>query len=389
MKGNIGDWSEVYVFLKLLADGRLNAADADLNALTGIYYPIIKILREESEKNRREYIYNDNIKVVDGNTKMTLLEIPISEFLNKSQQLLSKLKSASGRSITFPEFEDFLNDIDVNNLSAPSFDKSDITIVVHDLNTGTKPTLGFSIKSMIGSDSTLFNPAAGTNFIFKLKKPVGLSFDVKEFNKYTLESTKDTKDSKITLRLNELERLGFTKEFVEIQSDNLQLNLQLIDSLLPEILSNLIYIKFKTGKSKLKDLVADLVELNPLNFTVSKGHPFYEYKIKNFLSEAALGMTPEAVWTGKYGATGGMIIVKENGEVVCYHVYNKNEFQTYLINNTKLDQPATSEDKNNPGFEKVKEKLAKNKIKPYKYGWVYEEDGELYIKLNLQIRFMN
>ena len=44
---NKGEWSEVYTFLKLLADGRLYAADSNLNQIPSIYYPILKILREE------------------------------------------------------------------------------------------------------------------------------------------------------------------------------------------------------------------------------------------------------------------------------------------------------------------------------------------------------
>jgi hypothetical protein len=50
LSGNKGEWSEIYVFLKLLAEGKLNAADADLNAISSIYYPIIKILRQENSK---------------------------------------------------------------------------------------------------------------------------------------------------------------------------------------------------------------------------------------------------------------------------------------------------------------------------------------------------
>lgn len=123
---------------------------------------------------------------------------------------------------------------------------------------------------------------------------------------------------------------------------------------------------------------------NPLAFDVSKGHPFYEYKIKKFLTESALGMTPETVWTGKYDATGGIIIVKDNGDLVCYHICNKNEFEDYLVNHTKLEQAETSEDDMNPGFAKN----TKSKPKPYKYGWIYEENGELFLKLNLQIRFI-
>ncbi|HQT24705.1 MAG: hypothetical protein B7X86_13615 [Sphingobacteriales bacterium 17-39-43] len=380
LKGNIGEWSEIYVFLKLLADGRLNAADANLNAIPNVYYPIIKILKQEAT-TKREFLINGTINIIDGNTNKTLLTVPIADFVHKSQQLLANLKSVSGRSFSFPAIEAFLNSIDVNSLVALKTDKADIRVVIHDFNTGLKPTLGFSVKSLLGGDSTLFNPGAGTNFIFKISMPSGTPFNLNQFNKDTLQLSKQSKNSKISLRLTNLENLKCKIEFYKIQSDNLQLNLTLIDSQLPELLAHLVYTKYKTGKSKLIALLKEIILANPLGFNISKGHPFYEYKIKNFLTENALGMTPETVWTGKYDANGGIIIVKENGDLACYHIYNKNEFQDYLINNTRLEQASTSEDDNNPGFAKT------IKPKPYKFGWVYEENGELFIKLNLQIRF--
>ena len=227
----------------------------------------------------------------------------------------------------------------------------------------------------------LLNPAAGTNFIYKIITSEDSKFDIRAFNSETLAFSKETRESKLSIRLTELEALGFKVEFQRIQSTNLQLNLELIDSQLPEILAFLVYSKYKNGRSKLRDLLQDINTANPLKYNMSKGHPFYEFKIKNFLTENALGMTPEAVWTGKYDATGGMIIVKELGDLVCYHIYNRNEFQDYLMDNTKLEQASTSEDDNNPGFPKSA------KSKPYKFGWVYEDNGEFFIKLNLQIRF--
>ena len=50
-------------------------------------------------------------------------------------------------------------------------------VVVHDLHTGLKPKLGFSIKSLLGGNSTLFNAGAGTNFIFKIIKPSNTTLD--------------------------------------------------------------------------------------------------------------------------------------------------------------------------------------------------------------------
>lgn len=386
LPGNIGEWSEVYVLLKLLADGKLYAADSNLNAISNAYYPIIKILRQENS-NYHEYHFNESIKIFDTNN-VELISLPISEFIIQSKKLLGYLKEASGRRIIFEDIELFLDSIKINKLTASNKDKSDIIVVVHDLKTGLQPQLGFSIKSRLGQDSTLFNPGAGTNFIFKTIHPSKINIDLKNFNKQTLIESKETGKSKISLRLTELENLGFNIEFQKIQSENLQLNLMLIDSQLPEILAQLLIVRYKTGKSQMDELIKIINTQNPLCFNLDNNHPFYEYKIKNFLTDVALGMTPETVWTGLYDATGGMIIVKEDGELACYHIYNKNEFQEYLVKNTKIEQPATSEDDDNPGNEKLFIKGG-SRVKPYKFGWVYEEGGEYFIKINLQIRFTN
>ena len=356
LTGNKGEWSEIYVFLKLLADGRLNAADANLNAIPDVYYPIIKILRQENHINR-EYRINGNIRIFDGDNN-ELLNLPITDFVNRSKQLLLKLHKSEGRSFAFEDIEAFLNSIEVHSLTALKTDKSDIKVVVHDLNTGMKPKLGFSIKSMLGGNSTLFNPGNTTNFIYEI---VGNGkLEIGEIN--AIETS-----PKIANRISEIRACGFDIIFRNIQSETLHLNLQLIDSDLPQIISELLLLKYSNnGFNSLAPILEQLKIKNPLNFDLSQGHPFYEYKIKNFLTDSALGMTPSKMWTGQYDATGGIIIVKENGELVCYHIYNRNEFQNYLLNNTRLEQASTSR---------------------YNFGELYVEDEKIFIKLNLQIRF--
>jgi type II restriction enzyme len=120
------------------------------------------------------------------------------------------------------------------------------------------------------------------------------------------------------------------------------------------------------AKSGLVDLLAFINEKNPLRINLAKGHPFYTYKIKAFLTDSALGMTPAAIWKGNYDATGGIIIVKENGEVVCYHIYNRTEFQEYLVAQTMLETASSER---------------------YGFGKIYQNEGSLEIKLNLQVRF--
>ena len=84
------------------------------------------------------------------------------------------------------------------------------------------------------------------------------------------------------------------------------------------------------------------------------------------MTDMALGMTATSVWNGLYDATGGYIVVREDGEVLCYHVYDRNEFQDYLLKNTKLETPGS---------------------KKHEFGKLYRDKDGLLMKLCLQIRF--
>ncbi len=40
--GNKGEWSEMYVLLRLLGDGKIYAADENVHKIEDIYFPILK-----------------------------------------------------------------------------------------------------------------------------------------------------------------------------------------------------------------------------------------------------------------------------------------------------------------------------------------------------------
>ena len=45
LRGNRGEWSELYALLRLLADGRLYCGDANQNRQDDRFFPILKIFR--------------------------------------------------------------------------------------------------------------------------------------------------------------------------------------------------------------------------------------------------------------------------------------------------------------------------------------------------------
>ncbi len=349
--GNKGEWSEIYVLFKLLGDKELFSGDKIQN----IVYPILKILRAELNGNF-EYSIEDEIIVISGNTEV--LRVSVNIFKEKAKYLLNQIKINQG-TFAISDVEDFMKSINCFSLKANSSSKSDITIVIHDQRTGFKPALGFSIKSQLGNSSTLLNAGETTNFIYKI---VNLSLNDLEIENINNISTK----SKVKDRISLIFLKGGEFEFVNTQKNIFSNNLILIDSRLPQILSNLLLEFYSSNSSDIESLIKTIEMKNPLDFDVSSKHLFYSYKIKHLLIEIALGMMPSKVWAGQYDATGGYLVVKNNGDILCYHIYNKNDFENYLFKNTKLDTASSSR---------------------HGFGIIYKENNELYFKLNLQIRF--
>ena len=356
LSGNKGEWSEVYTLLKLLGDKKLYSGDADLNKVESLFYPIIKIIRDESGGEYEYEVKGDLIFVSDGKDE---IRIPVKTFEEKAVFLLQKIKKSTG-AFRISEIEDFLTSVRCHSLKAKSTKKTDIRIVIHDQHVNRQEELGFSIKSQLGGDSTLLNAGKTTNFIFQIHNFNPSSSEINRINNI------DSK-SKIKDRLEEIKRLGGKLQFVNLEHDIFRNNLVLVDSLLPNIIAEIIKSFFTTNSNTIKDLCAEINTKNPLKYDKQFAHSFYEYKIKRFLTDVALGMMPSKVWGGVYDATGGYLIVKENGDVLCYHIYNRNQFEDYLFHNTKLETASSTR---------------------HEFGQLYKSDGEYFFKLNLQIRFI-
>ena len=87
--GNKGEWSEVYALLKIIADKQLFAGDSDLNKIESLIFPIIKVLRDESN-GTFEFSYENDLVLIKNNVEE--FRISIIEFQEKANLLLIKLK---------------------------------------------------------------------------------------------------------------------------------------------------------------------------------------------------------------------------------------------------------------------------------------------------------
>lgn len=381
LKGNKGEWSELYAFARILADGKLHQSNLQLEKDGENCYEVIKAYREDPS-GTNEYVRSSVIQFfrVKDETRKYLGELPIEFFEESADKLLKGTIAGSGKSFSVDSAQTFIESAKIEKLTALSNNKSDIRLRIYDHRLAKETDLGFSIKSMLGKDSTLFNTGLGNNFIFSIAGSLDRS--IIQFNRDTYAP--EGRKSKMSLRIQELERLGLSLRFVGIQSRQLWLNLKMIDGDLPEILAYALLFRYKFEKNSVMDVVNLLEEHDPMSLYPEKrtNQKLYENKIARFLTESAMGMTSETEWLGDYDATGGAIICKRNGDVLCFHVYDFNLFRKYLLTNTRFEQPSTGEDEDNPGTKRTKKGTKK-----FYFGWVYEGNTGLEMKLNLQVRF--
>ena len=356
LSGNKGEWSEIYTLFRLLGEGKVHAGDANMNKLD-LYYPILNIIREESKTYEYKPNVDQHIVVVDEDG-VEYARISMDRFMQESASLLEEIKSAKKSAFGIPSSEAFMNAVGCTKLKAPSKNKADIHIVIHDLRTNMTPLLGFSIKSQLGSASTLLNAGDPTNILYRVCGAKLTDTQIGDIN--AIEGHLP--------RMSAIYDAGCGLVFADIEHEIFKNNLLFLDCCMPRLVAECLLVdSMPNSVSDIKDTVEIVASQNPLSFPGKNVISFYEHKMKVLLLDAALGMTPAKEWNGRYDANGGYIVVRKDGEIVCYHFYNRNDVEDYLYCNTRFERASRSR---------------------YNYGSLFRgEDGNVYIRLNLQIRF--
>lgn len=352
MSGNKGEWSELYAFMKLLSQGRVYAANEKVEKIDEVYYPILKIFREEKRGEVIEYIIQDKQIIVEFMPDKRI-SVDRDEMEKQANILLNEIAKHSG-SFELEEIAKFANGIKVTKIKAPSTDTTDISMQIEDTHTNFIRNVGFSIKSEVGNPPTLLNAGTTTNFIYKVD-----GITAKQAEEINAIDTR----TKIKDRIRKIQELGGSISYHDMYHSGFKRNLIMVDSSMPQILGNILMYHYVEDVKDCKSLVALAGERDPLGYGDAA---MYEYKVKKFLCSCALGMKPAKQWDGLDEANGGYIIVKADGEVLAYHIYNRNFFEQYLLDNTVLERASTGR---------------------HEFMSLYEEDGEMFIKFNLQVRF--
>ncbi|WP_029035859.1 HpaII family restriction endonuclease [Salinimicrobium xinjiangense] len=355
---NKGEWSEAYVLLKLLADGKLFLGDENYEKIPDVVYPILKLIKEEQNRIL-EFSFLNDLVVIDTNGQS--FKKPVADFITNAKLCFNKISAHRKGSLIIPEITTFLNSFYASHSTARSKHKQDITVQIQDPKTFLSPVLGFSIKSQLGRPSTLLNASGATNFVYNLQG--------RQFSEREIQGINNTRS--FSEKLDIIQELGGKLRFETVDNEIFKTNLQTVDTHFDKILSEIVLTYYGNSNPDYKTipyLISVISKNNPLGYNLSLNPNMYKMMIKKFLVDYALGMRAAEVWQREYQATGGYLIVRQDGEVICYHFYFAKQFEEYLFQNTKLDTPSSSR---------------------HGFGNIYKDhDGEMKFKLNLQIRFI-
>ena len=401
---NRGEWTEAYVFLKLLGNGRIYGATNDLEKDSNVYIDIINIIRYESDGILNFQRENDKVHAEFDGTVFKI--VCCDELCEKAEFLYNAIKTTKrgNGSLSIPEIQDYLESLKFSQPKVPSLPeeaakqygkKTDIIITSENSSDRSRVTEGFSIKSHLGSPSSLFNSSSTSGFIYEI---TGCT----ENEMHTINAIDS--ESKIFQHIKTSDNLDlrFERCRSEIFEENLSyIDLQMFQAIQTAVLIQIGYLD-KVSSSMIKDIVPKVADINPIS-GVRHPEKWYEAKFKEFLFNAFSGMTATKPWDGRRRMTGGYIDVSSSGEILYYRAVSDDVFMSYLYKHTFIDRPSrgglkdiaklnanTTLEKRNPTEEELKATYKSNgraKDKKGDWGYVYKQCNKYYIATNFQIRF--
>lgn len=374
MKYNRGEWTEYYVFLKLLADGVMFAQNIDgsKSETTSNIAAIIK----ESETGVLEFSRNEDHVSCHLNGDL-FSKISVNEFKSMGDSCIQQIKSRKDTTFEIPDVEDFFcNRLNIKNMKSKSSSKDDITLKIKSMFDGSYFMEGFSVKSKFGSPATLFNFSKASNIVYMIKN-CGEN-EMKKINSMMIDKTsKDIsarvdyilKSKKLLLQVQNSRVVSGSYGDLKISGNYFAWNLDLIDYRILFVLAEMLKKHFvPNGIADISQMIEILSEENPLQVRFPKD--FYKMKMRQFLFACFCGMTASKKWSGRQQVNGGYIEVQKDGELLYQRALSDENFTDYLLANTRIESPSSKANKGD-------------------FGDVYfsEEYNSYCIDLNFQVRF--
>lgn len=374
---NRGEWSEVYIFFKVIIDRKLYTADAKFNPIKNVYLDVLGVLREEVKGQVYNYKTGDKVAILLNNELVEC--VPTQEFVKYKDILWKLIEENTETTFSSEIVENFLNSIYVYNPKSPAnivspFCGGTVDIVIETKDrSGFNRILGFSCKSDLKSSSTLLNASKdNTNFVFEVTGPMD-DEKMRHFNNLFKEVKRKgviCYDVATADRMAYLHHIGCNLHFVGTAKPLARINLIKCGGMeMPSIVAGMLkefYYNNLTGRTTMEDCIQFLAEKDSAGYGFDDLEATYRCKIAQLLLSTFTGMRLGSKWNCKQIVNGGYIVVKNNGDVVAFHSTIADEFKDFLVAKMVMESPSHS--RHNDMV-------------------IYKENDKYYLKLGLQLRF--
>ena len=374
---NQGEWSEVYIFFKVIADRKLYTADADFNPIKDVYLDVISVIREEVKDEVYKYMTGDTVTILLNHEPVG--RVPVSEFVKYKNILWKLLEENTQTTFSSDAVENFLNSIHIFNPKSPAhivskFCGGTVDIVVETKDrSGVNRILGFSCKSDLRASSTLLNASGdNTNFVSEVTGPMD-DEKMQHFNGIFRETKRKGEicyDIATSDRMQYLHKIGCDIKFFDTVKPLAKTNLiKCGGKEMPEIVAGMLkkfYFENLSSQTTVENCIEYLTDNDVADYGFEDLKDTYRGKVAHFLLCTFTGMRLGSPWNGRQDVNGGYIVVKNNGDVVAFHSTIADEFKDFLVAKMIMESPSHSRHKDMV---------------------IYKEGDRYFLKLALQLRF--
>jgi hypothetical protein len=323
--GNRGEWSEPFVLLKLLSNPQLTFCNGRLTPLPQNNFLVNSIeVPANSNGGIVTFTFSGKNVVVKSGHKTN--SVPQADIEIMASQLLKVINSSTSTTFQFNELDELWSSLLDPEMKSISAIKSDIKIEILKKSNNVSKKYSFSIKSKLGSPTSLLNASQKTNFSYLL-------------------NSKLTSSSLTPKQLGSLVK-NKPMSFLGADSQIYHNNLTQINADLEEIIMHSLINYYGGNRIKyVKDIISSVKSYNPLKYLNLDN---YDSIFGHFLEATAFGMVPNSVWNGKYSVDGGIIVVTDTGKILCFFLddqSSKKACKDFLIENSFFDTASTSRHK--------------------------------------------
>ena len=342
IKRNKGELSEIYALCKVIFEQKI--AYGDLNAhMTHESIQVLKLHTHQShiDLSKSQLVIHQNH---EQSTTYALSDFITANELNNILHDIQQGKSTFHSEL----LEQKTQQLGLQKTKGTSFEKGDMALTFDEQGQIFRQQQT-SIKSFLGNAPTLVNASQATNFIYQIK-----DFNPEDMDKVNAINTR----SKIKDRLQKISELGGKLIFIGCENTIYESTLRKVDSQMPEILADALLAFFKKEMgNRLADYPQQKIDNQNKQLQIN-------CRLKDFVKASMLGIFPSHEWDGNLSAN-GVLLVKEDGELLFYHTNQDAVLKEFFYQNTFFDTPSSSR---------------------HRFGLIYQENGKLFFKLNLQLR---